>query len=64
MSLALSESISDNEIIIPGFNVIRRDRPGRSGLGVVVCVLDRHSYVRRTDLECNFVESVWIELNK
>ena len=58
----LNESILDNEIIIPGFNVIRRDRPGRSGGGVVVYVLDRHSYVRRTDLEWNFVESIWIEL--
>ena len=45
----IDSSITDNEISIPGYNMLRRDRK-RFGGGVVVYIREVHSFNERKDL--------------
>ena len=53
--------ISDSEINIPGYTVFRMDRESKDG-GVAVYARNDISVIRRTDLEIEGVEGLWLEL--
>ena len=64
--LAVSEtwldgSVTDAEIELVGYTVVRKDR-NRNGGGVCLYVRSDISYNPRTDLLCDELESVWIDL--
>ena len=64
--LAVSEtwldgSVTDAEIELVGYTVVRKDR-NRNGGGVCLFVRSDISYNPRTDLSCDELESVWIDL--
>ena len=58
----LSESVPNDLLNINGFSFERRDR-GREGGGILVYIANSISYKRRTDLETNSTESIWIQVN-
>ena len=57
----LDASVNDNELQIPGFNVIRKDR-NRSGGGVALFVRDNVAFNPRPDLDVDGLEASWVEL--
>ena len=59
----IDSSITDNEISIPGYNMIRRDR-NRFGGGVVVYIREVHSFKERKDLNLENLEMICCEINK
>ena len=64
----LTPDITDNEIKIPGYTAIRRDRQDRNkkqGGGLVVYVRTELNAKKRTDLmENKDTECIWIEINR
>ena len=54
--------ITDEEVQIQGYNSVRYDRKNGSGGGVYVYIRDDLNFQRRTDLESQFIEAVWIEI--
>ena len=64
--LAISEtwldgSITDDEIGIDGYSVIRNDR-NRNGGGVCIYVSNLIAHNKREDIVCRTLETVWIDL--
>ena len=57
----LDSSVTDGEIRIPGFNIVRRDR-NRNGGGVALFIRDNIPFNRRPDLDVDDLEATWIEL--
>ena len=57
----LDTNCPDGVVSIPGYRIFRRDRCGRGG-GVAIFCPDNPRCKRREDLECNYLETVWIEL--
>ena len=53
--------MSDSEINIPGYTVFRMDRESKDG-GVAVYARNDISVIRRTDLEIEGVEGLWLEI--
>ena len=51
-----------NTISINGYVAIRHDRTSGAGGGVIAFVLDNINFQRRTDLENQSIEAVWLEL--
>ena len=65
--LAINESklegtISDTEVYIPGYIIIRKDR-SRSGGGVALYIRENLSYTNRIDLVPENLEMVCLEIN-
>ena len=62
----LHEIISDNEIRIEGYDIVRRDRPlnGRNGGGVCFYIRTCINYVVHKDLEFSTLENLTIEIMK
>ena len=65
--LAINESkldgtISDTEVYIPGYIIIRKDR-SRSGGGVALYVRENLSYTNRIDLVPDTLEIICVEIN-
>lgn len=58
----LNKSYQDNELKIPGYNLIRNDRLGKGGGGVAVYVDHNTPYVRHPEFEFDEIEEVWIEI--
>ena len=58
----IDESIPDNEISIPGYNLIRKDR-NRAGGGVVLYIRDNIPFSDRKDLVPSSLEIVCAEAN-
>ena len=58
----LNAEILDNDIQIPNYNIIRRDRNNRKGGGILIYIKDNIPFQHRLDLNVNFLESVWIEI--
>ena len=58
----MNNSVLDSELL-PGFNIFRRDRPGKVGGGVLVAVKDGFQATRRCDLERNKTELLVVDLN-
>ncbi|XP_066019612.1 uncharacterized protein [Pocillopora verrucosa] len=59
----LSNSIQDEEIHLPGYNCVRRDREGKQGGGVVIYCRESLNFTGQEDL-MNANESVWIKINR
>ena len=59
----INELIPDNEISIPGYNLIRKDR-NRAGGGVVLYIRDNISFFNREDLVPSRLEIVCAEINR
>lgn len=57
----LSSEVPDIDINLPSYNVFRRDR-NRHGGGVMIYVRDHFTCNRRTDLESDSIEMLWVEL--
>ena len=55
-------TVSDGELLIPGFTLHRRDRMNRRGGGVCVYCRDTLPVKHRLDLETQDVEVTWIEV--
>ena len=59
----LNKDIADNEISIPGYNILRNDRESHGG-GTAFYIKDDIKYVDREDIYKNHdIESCWIELS-
>ena len=56
----LNSTVDDTEICIDNYNIIRRDRVGSSGGGIVLYLKDNLSYKRRTDLEIPNIETLFV----
>ena len=54
-------SVSDEEISLPEYTIVRRDR-NRHGGGVAMYIRNNLTFIRRNDLETDDVECLWIEL--
>lgn len=59
----LSNSIQDEEIHVPGYNCVRRDREGKQGGGVAIYCRESLNFTEQEDL-MNANESVWIKINR
>jgi len=70
--LALSETwltseISDSEIYIKGYSIVRKDRqysPKACGGGVLIYVRDGIPFIRQTGFVDDTFECLWIEINR
>ncbi len=56
-------TISDSELSIPEYTCHRQDR-NRHGGGVAVYISDWVRHIRRSDLEHEGIESVWLEIRQ
>ena len=62
----LTSSVSDNQIAIDGFNLIRKDRSdtqNRSGGGLLLYYRKSVNCKRRNELEVSKIETLWAELS-
>lgn len=57
----LHDKFSDDELKIDGYNFVRKDRQ-RHGGGLIIYIKSNLSFLHRTDLETNNLETIWIEL--
>lgn len=57
----IDNSVTDSEISIEGYHILRKDR-NRSGGGVCVYVRSNLAFARRTDIDSDNLESLWLEL--
>ena len=57
----LDDSVTNCEIEIPGFSVVRNDR-NRNGEGVCIYVNSSLAFIQRTDLLDPNLEAVWVEI--
>ena len=62
----LDETISDHEVCLPGFDIVRRDRSvnGRHGGGVCVYIQSSLNYKVRNDLQSHILENLIVEIIK
>ena len=60
----LNNDVDDRAINIPNYTFERKDRTDKQGGGIVVYISENVSYIRRYDIECTNIESIWIQLNK
>ena len=56
-------SITDNEIDLPDYSIVRRDR-NRHGCGVTMIIRNNFAFIRRIDLDKYDVECIWFELKR
>jgi len=64
--MRLDNSVSDDEVYIPGYDIIRRDREhnGRFGGGVCIYVRSNINFSLRPDLSDIHLENICIEIRK
>ena len=55
----LSDAVSDHELKLPGYDILRNDR-NRHGGGVCLYIKDTIQYHRRSDIDETTTESIWI----
>ena len=60
----LDDSISDNEVYIPGYEIVRRDRTSGGGGGVFYYIRSSINFLYRADLNIPNLENLCIEVNK
>lgn len=58
----LTENTTNAELNINGYSAERKDRVSKKGGGLVIYIAEKIPYKRRTDLEINNIESIWIEI--
>lgn len=58
----LNESVSDHELTLNGYQLMRRDRKERRGGGCAVYIMDGIKAKRRNDIEEDGIEVLWLEL--
>lgn len=58
----LDESINDNAVALPGYNIIRNDR-NRQGGGAPMYLKENIAFVEKKDLRCVYLESLTIEVS-
>jgi hypothetical protein len=58
----LMSSISNDNLNINGFVFERRDRCIKSGGGILVYLSTDIPFIRRTDLEANDIETIWLQI--
>ena len=54
-------SITDNEITLPNYSIVRKDR-NRHGGGVAMYIRNSLTFICREDLETDDVECIWVEV--
>ena len=59
----LDDTIVNGDIAVQGYNVYRKNR-NRHGGGIAVYVADRLKVTRRSDLEMDDIELIWLELQE
>ena len=60
----LDNSWTDNELVITGYNLFRRDRKAAQGGGIIVYTHNSLSAERRSDLESEQIEQISIEFKQ
>ena len=58
----LKPNVPDTLFEVPGYSIYRRDRVNKSGGGVMAYINDNLNVIRRTDLENQEVEVIWLEV--
>ena len=58
----LTNLTDDARINVNGYNLFRKDRAQGAGGGILIYVLDKWNVIRRTDLESERLETVWLEI--
>jgi len=61
----LSDKVSDSELNLSNFYLERKDRQSGQGGGIIAYISDKipYMYVRRTDLENDTLEFIWLQIN-
>ena len=59
----VNSNVSDPEIDLPSYNLLRRDRESGNGGGVAAFIKNKFSYNHWPDLESTNLEAIWFELN-
>ena len=59
----LNDMVTDDEILMPGYNCVRRDRQRKADGGVEIYCRDSVNFAVREDLN-NANEAVWIQVNR
>ena len=65
-TINLDQTISDHEVCLPGFDIIRKDRRvnGRQGGGVCIYVRANLNFKIRNDLQSEILENLIVEIIK
>ena len=58
----LNDSIPDGMVCVSGYNVFHNDRKQMSGGGILIWTHSKFRGFRRSDLEHDNLESVWVEI--
>ena len=59
----LTETTENDALSISGYDIERKDRCETNNGGGILIYLNSHlNYIRRKDIECNEIESVWVEI--
>ena len=58
----MHKNVNDSEILIDKHNIIRRDRIGSGGDGIVLYLKEHLVYKRRIDMEMLNIETLFVEL--
>lgn len=58
----LNDTYQNLEITVPLYNTIRRDRLNKAGGGIAIYINENIPFNRRNELECDYIEAIWIEL--
>jgi hypothetical protein len=66
MKPKLDSSVKDQEVCLPGYEIIRRDRSvnGRTGGGICIYVRANINYKIRDDLHLEVLENLVLEIKK
>ena len=62
--LSPDSSISDSEISLSGYTLVREDRKNKRGGGTAIYVRDGIPYTHRPDLSIGGNETCWVEINR
>ena len=58
----LVDSVPDTSIRINNYDILRRDISSKGSTGILVYIHSNLNFIRRLDLESDFVECIWLEL--
>ena len=58
LSMVLNNTISDQDILIEGHDVVRRELCVGKGVGLLVCIINNIDYTRRREFERDDIEVI------